>query len=691
MKVWNTYRHARKITGLSRRMSIMLYVIILLLLEILGGKAVHLDAASGIKVRYNQKTRNYTGPRLSVTLDGKNVNLKKTPGVALKNKKGTTIYMLPVADVFDDVCGISYSYHNQKITLEKYDTIVKMTLNSKTAYINGKKVQLEYPPKMIKFYNANKTKLYVPARFVATAFQYGYSYTKISSTTARVKLTSPFFIRYDDKWRNYTNKTKANLTFDEDKVPVSNMNCLVLGDIFYVQARAFAKEQIGGTYHYSPSTGNVMISYGENKLTMNLDSKEAQLNGKVIKLSRPVKLVENGKTGTEFVMIPIASVAKKLDLNYSYISRTRTCAITRKDGVYFSWSSSKKDSYIPVTISDSGEEGVMEQPSSVNNSTEFCVLNVRGERIENADVVTVDGIFDEDNVIYQDNGNTITLKILDCENKVGDNRTTIDAPYLLKSASIKQSDTNDTTLVIGKKNAGIHYKVSMEDGYVSITLSREKIKNGYKIAVDVGHGDYTAGKRTPALLESLDFNGDGLIDAKKGSQIREHTANVGVGNYAVVALERCGFEVYKSGFGSTDTPLQTRQANIKNAKSDYSISIHFNAFGNGSFNSARGLEVFSHKNSYNAKNSASLAKAILNTTIKGTPQQNRGVNKDHTFAMCNASAMGTKASILLECAFMTNWNEVKTMMANTDYWEETGEEIAKGFCNYLGVEYIAPY
>ena len=40
---------------------------------------------------------------------------------------------------------------------------------------------------------------------------------------------------------------------------------------------------------------------------------------------------------------------------------------------------------------------------------------------------------------------------------------------------------------------------------------------------------------------------------------------------------------------------------------------------------------------------------------------------------------------------MTNWHEVKTMMASTDYWEETGEEIAKGFCNYLGVDYVEPY
>lgn len=689
MKKMNTYGHVDKTAGLMKRMSIMLCLIVMLAVDILGGKAVSVDAASKLKIRYCQKTRYYTGTRLSATLDGKGVNMHGTPGLALKNKKGTTIYMLPVADVFKDDCGISYSYKNKKITLKKYGITVKMTLNSKTAYVNGRKTQLEYPPRMIKFYNANKTKLYVPARFVATTFGYGYSYSKTSSTTAKVKLTTPFYIRYDDKWKLY-NRTKANLTFDETKVPVSNMNCIVMDDAFYVQARAFAKSQIGGTYRYSPSKGTVTVSYGDKTLSMTIGSKKAQLNGKKITLSRPVRLVLNGKTDVEFVMLPIASVAARLGLNYSYVSKTKTCALTRKDGTYFDWSAPESEVDIIETVTDQGEEGIMEAPSSRLTSTGFYVMDARGERFGKTDVVTVDGLFDEDNVAIQDSGSKIIVKILDCENKVGDKSITLDNPYLLKSAAIKQDKDGDTVLEIVKKRADINYTFSTEDGYVCITLTNEVLKNGYKIAVDVGHGAYTAGKRTPKLLESLDFDKDGVIDAKKGTQIREHTANVGVGNYAVAALERCGFDVYKSGFGSDDTPLKTRQANIKNSKSDYSISIHFNAYGT-SFNSANGIEVFSHQNSSNAKNSYSLAKAILSTTSKGTPQKNRGVNREHTFAMCNASAMGTKGSILLECAFMTNWNEVKKMMASTDYWEETGEEIAKGFCNYLGVDYVDPY
>lgn len=689
MKILKTYRNTWKMKKIKKCITIMLCFVMFAVAVVPSGKTVTLDAASGLKVRYDQKTRRYTSTRLRVILDGKKVNLNKTPGVALKNKKGSTIYMLSATDVFEAGCGISYSCDKKKIILEKYDTIVKMTLNSKTAYVNNKKVQLEYPPKMIKFYNVNKTKLYVPARFVATTFGYGYSYNKTSSTMANVKLSSPLFIQYAGKWEKYT-RTKANLVFDETKVPVSNMKCLVIDNTFYMQARAFGKSQIGGSYKYSPSEGKVKVSYGDRTLVMNIDSKTAQLNGKTVTFARPVRLVENGVTGTEFVMVPIASVAGRLNLNYNYNSRTKTCVLTRKDGVYFQWESSEQEEYLPETVSDQGEEGVLEIPYQYTNATGFYALGVKGERVGSTDVVSMDGVFDKDNIIFEDTNSTVTVKILDCENKAGSNHITLENPYLLKGVSIAQDSSGDTVLKIVRKNAGINYKVSMEDGYVSITLTNEMRKNGYKIAVDAGHGDYTAGKRTPALFASLDFDGDGVIDAKKGTQIREHTANVGVANYAVAALERCGFEVYKSGFGSADTPLKIRQANIKKSKSDYSISIHFNASGSG-FNSANGLEVFVHKYASNAKNTYSLAKAILNAAMKGTPQKNRGVNREHTFAMCNGKAMGTKGSILLECAFMTNWNEVKYMMANTDYWEETGEEIAKGFCNYLGVDYVAPY
>jgi N-acetylmuramoyl-L-alanine amidase len=213
-----------------------------------------------------------------------------------------------------------------------------------------------------------------------------------------------------------------------------------------------------------------------------------------------------------------------------------------------------------------------------------------------------------------------------------------------------------------------------------------------RINIDTGHGTNTAGKRTPPLPEAIDINKDGISDIKKGEQYREHYANVGVGSILVKELQRCGFDVMQTGFNDNnaaddpDTALSARQAAIARANCDYSISVHFNAFGDGtSFNSAQGVGIYIH-DKY-AGQSDKLAQVVLKHLAGGIRQTNRGVSKQ-SLAMCNCNAMDTKAAILVELAFMTNEKEATTMMANEAYWKESAQEIARGMCEYTGIKYV---
>lgn len=213
-----------------------------------------------------------------------------------------------------------------------------------------------------------------------------------------------------------------------------------------------------------------------------------------------------------------------------------------------------------------------------------------------------------------------------------------------------------------------------------------------KIAVDAGHGYNTTGKRTPPVPRDIDFEGDGVIDVKKGDSIREHMAAVGVAYLLVQELKRCGFETVQTGFNDKnskddkDIELSVRQETIKKSKSDYSISIHYNAYGDGkSFNSAEGLEIYIH-DKYSG-NSEKLAKAVLKHLVKGTSQKNRGIKKQ-ALAMCNCNTLGVKGAILIELCFMTNEREALQMMGNAEYWKESAVEICKGICDYTGVKYV---
>lgn len=215
-----------------------------------------------------------------------------------------------------------------------------------------------------------------------------------------------------------------------------------------------------------------------------------------------------------------------------------------------------------------------------------------------------------------------------------------------------------------------------------------------KIAVDAGHGIDTPGHRTPPMPVDIDFEKDGKIDVKKGSPIQEHVASVGVCVRLEEELKRNGFTVVRSGWNDAnpnndkDVPLATRQAEIKKAGCKYTVSVHFNAYGDGtSFNSAEGVGTYIHSNPLRVGNSKKLAEYVQKYLAQGTKQKNRGI-KTATLAMCNCTALGTKASILVELAFMTNLHEATNLMGSAQFWQECAEEICKGFCEMEGKTYI---
>ena len=191
----------------------------------------------------------------------------------------------------------------------------------------------------------------------------------------------------------------------------------------------------------------------------------------------------------------------------------------------------------------------------------------------------------------------------------------------------------------------------------------------YKVAIDAGHYSNCPGKRTP-------------------DNYQEHIINVKTAYYCEQYLKSKGIETVRIGWDDTnstddaDVSLSARQKQIKNAKCDYSVSCHANAYGSG-WNSANGVETLISNVASYQKDSLKFAQCIQNRLIQGTKQTNRGVKKQ-SLAMCNCKAMGTKASCLIEIGFMTNKVEADLMKTDA-FCKEQGEDIAKGICDYLGI------
>lgn len=145
------------------------------------------------------------------------------------------------------------------------------------------------------------------------------------------------------------------------------------------------------------------------------------------------------------------------------------------------------------------------------------------------------------------------------------------------------------------------------------TLTSDKYQ--YDVAWDAGHGSRTPGKRTP----------DGY---------KEHWINVRVAYYGMNYLQKRNLSVYKVGWDDTnakddpDESLSNRQKFVKKARCRVCVSTHANAHGSGKeYTKANGAETLVH-----------------NVVSKRKDSEN--------LAMCNCSAMGVEAAVLVEIIAM---------------------------------------
>lgn len=196
----------------------------------------------------------------------------------------------------------------------------------------------------------------------------------------------------------------------------------------------------------------------------------------------------------------------------------------------------------------------------------------------------------------------------------------------------------------------------------------------YLVILDDGHGENTAGKRTP-YISSL------------GRQIRENEFNEPVVNLLEKELKRCGFRTLQLAPTDVDTPLSTRTNKANSAKGNLLISVHFNAMGNTfGYSTAKGFSVHIQPEDKSNPKSGSLkfAKLAIEELAKGTPQTNRGI-VGQNLHMTRESKM---PAALVECGFMDEEREA-LLMLNPSFQKEVAQELAKAVCRYFDVNYIS--
>ena len=630
--------------------------------------------AAALKIQINGgSTIKFKDQIIDVSVDG--LALSTTEGVLgleLLSDENDDRYMVGLEDVFVTGLGASCDYDEASgnITLKLYDHTIVMTMGDKYAYVDGILSKMPYEPINVTFVDSNITKLMVDSEFITEHLGFIYSWQNNSSTSGSVFITTPELYTYNDV--THTGPSDQWIVrYDKKKIAMTDMPSFSIDDCLYVPADSVFQDKINAEYSYDASTGDLVLS--KNGITISMKSGETSVdvNGEAQVLTHPPYYVTRNSTGYGCVMVPVKEICELLLFDYQEVAVAENqyrADIIRKDVIYY--------------------EKAAADPSG-NGKARRTITSVKAERSSQKDVFTI--CMDQTpNTVVTKTNTTISILFKNTYNAVKNLTFSPEDPYLFKELTITKLSSKRVMVTIQRKSRK-QYAVKSSVNGLTITIKNkaEVNPNDIKIAVDCGHGAYTAGKRTPPMPFNIDIDGDGIYDIKKGEQYREHYASVGVGQYLKKALTRCGFTVYESAFGTEDIPLVTRQNTIKSLKCDYSVSIHWNAYGDGaSFNSAQGIGVYYYSTAKYAGDSKKLGEIMQKYLIQGTPQVDRGVDGQNQWAMTNCYLLGTKASILVELAFMTNQHEATTMMANQNYWKESAEELCMAFCEYTGVPYV---
>jgi len=185
------------------------------------------------------------------------------------------------------------------------------------------------------------------------------------------------------------------------------------------------------------------------------------------------------------------------------------------------------------------------------------------------------------------------------------------------------------------------------------------------IAIDNGHGKYTAGKRTPMFPGTNNFIHEWEFNHPTAKKLGE-------------LLKQNGFVVLYTSDTQKDTSLSERTKLANEWDASLFVSIHYNAMA-PKWGNHGGIETYHYANSKGGKK---LADLVHKNLIKDTKLRDRGV-KTANFHVLRETNM---PSILCECGFMDNLVEAE-LMQDDEYQMKCARAIAKGICEYFNVTY----
>lgn len=650
-------------------------------------------ANNTMDLEYDGKTHKYNTKPVTIKIENDIVKTGDMPAIIVNERT-----LVPAREVFESqhiAAKVDWIDTKKEVDIKIENTIIKLKINSSTAYVNNKAIELEVPAKLIRETSKKYAKTMIPLRFVLET------------------------LNYDVKW----NEENYNVLLTKQKENVENQEAVVkVKDIKLKSLKNKSQFIIEADNKIS----SIKKSFWQDKIIIDINNASSQLknnysfNNSVINnirtsqyskdpmITRVVLNVENNKLNYK-VDISDDKKSIQVDVSYNNIKEVSTSKNNQEDFI------SIIGDYSPdVKVINNQDQLVIEMPNSKLGIDEETI-SVDGQYIKEITTLQLDDkisrikvqlrekvyfkIIKEDsvttkiqisnndyqNIIYKldkyptiilKKPDNITLNQLSTEDKYLQKKYVIKIPgnhlnmydstpmiindNVINNIQFDINNKNETELIINTKKI-YAYEIKEDKNNFIVTIMPPKDKYKKIIVIDAGHGGKDPGASKNGLVEK--------------------TLNLEITKYVKGYLDKeLDIKAYYTRLDDTYPTLSERCKLANEVEADIFLSIHNNAFRESNLN---GTETLYYKSQTKKQfNSKVFANILQNNLVNSLHLKNRGLKARNGLYVLRHTTM---PAALVEVGFLTGSVDSK-QLRNTSFKKTAAKaiylSIVKAFNEY---------
>lgn len=429
-------------------------------------------------------------------------------------------------------------------------------------------------------------------------------------------------------------------------------------------------EAVGAEVYWTHGNPDrVLITYGNNVVSLAMDDKTALVNGSPVDMEIPARLI--GYEGIGKTMVPVRFVAETLGMRVDFIGQTDTISLT----TYHTPVPTTVPTAVPTiaptpTIKPTTVPTATPEPTQAPNTAVW----LDSKQTDNRRVTTIyfSNEIGDYEVFLLDNPNRVVLDVYGAVSGLPQ----VNYPFTgSNTAAIRTSAREDALRIVFDVKQMPEYSVTLSEDhtYLDVVLVAEEPEpgpnegmafDGKIVVIDAGHG----GGEVGALGKE---NGQTVLVEKD--------VNLAVSLMVIDILKDKGVNVVPTRTTDTDVPLSARTELANSIGASLFVSIHCNSFTTDDVSGSLVMHHTTKDTMAYGVSGQQLASNILNYLPAAMELQNRGRVKGDTMWVIRKADM---PSVICEMAFINNAGD-RAKLADPVYQRRAAEAIAQGILDTM--------